>query len=361
MPTPCAPRIILAPNARMDLHAVARAPSTPHSLALRARIVVRAAEADTPTNTHIGRQLGGAPRPVGTWRRRYHDQGMAGLHAAVRSGRPRTSLSPTRVQVISVASTLPQDQDRPVTRWTLDESVAPVLDDLDSDALRRSSVWRLLHDRDLKPHQSEYWLNSHEAHCEAKAHAMCQLSIQALDSYHQGRVVICCDEKTGRQVLERTAPTKPAQAGRRERRAHEDIRHGPRVLINALAVATGQSAWTIRVTRTTTDGVAHLQQAYASLPRRQRYAWGMENLHTHWSLDVWRLVARWCQVPFRPKQLTTGSQRRTLLCDPSHRHVWHFPPTHGAWLKQAEWFFGVLHRRFWARGSLGSAKACALR
>jgi transposase len=361
MPTPFAPRIIVSQNARTELHALTRAHSTPQSLALRARIVLRAAEADTPTNMHIGRQLGCSPRTVGKWRRRYHDQGVSGLHDAVRSGRPRTILSPTRVQVISVASTLPQDQDRPVTRWTLDEIVATVLDDLHSDTLSRSSVWRILHDLDLKPHKSEYWLNSHDAHFAAKAHAICQLYIKALESYQHGRLVICCDEKTGMQVLERKAPTKPAQAGRRERREHEYIRHGTRVLINSLAVATGQIAWTIGVTRKATDFVAHLKQAHASLPRMQRYDWVMDNLNTHWSLDVCRLVARWCQVSFTPKQLKTGSQRRAFLCDPGHRHVFHFTPKHGSWLNQAELFFGVLHRRFLARGSFGSAKEFAVR
>ena len=61
--------------------------------------------------------------------------------------------------------------------------------------------------------------------------------------------MIGCDEKTGRQVLERQAPTKPAQPGRHERREPEYIRHGTRVLIKALAVATGQMAWTIGATR----------------------------------------------------------------------------------------------------------------
>ena len=103
--------------------------------------------------------------------------------------------------------------------------------------------------------------------------------------------MICCDEKTGMQVLERKAPTRPAQPGRRERREHEYIRHGTRVLINSLAVATGQIAWTIGSTRKAVDFVAHLKQAYQSLPRMKGYDWVMDNLNTHWSLDFaawWR-------------------------------------------------------------------------
>jgi len=354
MPTPFAPRIILSQNARTDLHALARAHSTPQSLSLRARIVLRAADIDTPTNLQIGRDLGCTNRTVGKWRRRFVALGLSGLQDAARSGRPRTIVSSTRVQVISVASALPTEQDRPVTRWPLDEIVATLLDALPTHPISRSSVWRILHDIDLKPHKSEDWRNSHDAHFDAKAHAICQLYIKALEAYQQGRLVICCDEKTGRQVLERKAPTKPAQPGRRERREHEYIRRGTRVLINSLAVATGQIAWTMGATRKTADFVAHLKHVYQSLPPMPRYDWIMDNLNTHWSLDVCRLVAQWCQVPFDPKKLKTGAQRRVFLCDPSHGHVFHFTPKHGAWLNQAELFFGVLHRRFLARGSFRS-------
>ena len=155
----------------------------------------------------------------------------------------------------------------------LDEIVATLLDALHTDAISRSSIWRILHDVDLKPHKSAYWLNSHDEDFDAKAHIICQLYAKALEAYQQGRLVICCDEKTGMQVLERKAPTKPAQPGRRERREHEYIRHGTRVLINSLAVATGQIAWTIGATRKATDFVAHLQQAYQRLPRMKRYDW----------------------------------------------------------------------------------------
>ena len=356
MPTPIAPRIILAQNARGELQTFARAHTTPQSLALRARMVLRAAAVDQPTNLHIGRELGCSNLTVGKWRRRYLALGLPGLQDARRSGRPRVIAAPTRVHVISVASTLPQDQERTVTRWTLDEMVATLLDALHTDAISRSSIWRILHDVDLKPHKSEYWLNSHDEDFDAKAHSICQLYVKALDAYQHGRLVICCDEKRGMQILERKAPTKPAQAGRRERREHEYIRHGTRVLINSLAVATGQIAWSLGTTRTAIDFVTHLQQAYQRLPRMERYAWVMDNLNTHWSLEVCRVVARWCAIPFAPHTLQKGPQRRAFLSDPSHRHVFHFTPKHGSWLNQAELFFGVLHRRFLARGSFSSAK-----
>jgi transposase len=336
MPTPIAPRIILAQNARVKLQTLARAHTTPQSLALRARMILRAAAVEQPTNLQIGRELGCSNLTVGKWRRRYLELGFPGLQDAPRSGRPRTIAPATRVQVISVASALPQDQKRTVTRWTLAEIVAAFLDALNTAAISRSSVWRILQEVDLKPHKSEYWLNSHDEDFDAKARHICPLYAQALEAYHHGRLVICCDEKTGMQVLERKAPTKPAQPGRRERREHEYIRHGTRVLINALAVATGQIAWTIGTTRTATDFVAHLKPAYHHWPRRYRYDWVMDNLNTHWSLDVCRLVARWCKVPFEPHQLKTGPQRRAFLTDPSHRHVFHFTPKHGSWLNQAE-------------------------
>ncbi len=79
MPTPFAPHIILSHNARTELQAWVRASSTPQSLGLRARIVLRAADTDTPTNLQIGRDLGCCNHTVGKWRRRYRALGLSGL------------------------------------------------------------------------------------------------------------------------------------------------------------------------------------------------------------------------------------------------------------------------------------------
>jgi len=356
MPMPFAPRIILTQNARSDLHALIRAHSTPQSLAQRARIVLRAADLDQPSNLQISRELSCDRHTARKWRRRYLDLGLPGLQDAGRSGRPKIIAPPTRVHVISVASSLPQDQDRSVTRWSLNEIATALLETLGTDPISRSSIWRILQEVDLKPHKSEYWLNSHDDDFEAKAQRICQLYVGALESFEQGRLVICCDEKSGMQVLDRKAPTKPARPGQRERREHEYIRRGTRVLINSLAVATGQVAWTIGATRKATDFVAHLKRAYQHLPRMKRYDWVVDNLNTHWSLDVCRLVARWCKLPFEPEKLKKGVQRRAFLSDPSHHHIFHFTPKHGSWLNQAELFFGVLQRRFLARGSFSSLK-----
>ena len=104
MPTPFAPRSIFSQNARTALHAVARAHSTPQSLALRARMVLRAADLDRPRTLAIRREFGCDNHTAGTWRRRYLALGVAGLQDAVRSGRPKAIAAPPCVHVLSVAS-----------------------------------------------------------------------------------------------------------------------------------------------------------------------------------------------------------------------------------------------------------------
>jgi DDE superfamily endonuclease len=173
--------------------------------------------------------------------------------------------------------------------------------------------------------------------------------------------VICADDKTGRHILPRASPTQPVQPGKPEKREHEDIRHGARALLAACVVPTGPLVWNLGQTRTRVDGAAHLAHVVQQLPAMQRSEWVVDPLTTPWSLEVCRLVAPWGHVPYRPKALQCGVQRRAFLSDPTHQPVFHCTPKHGAWLHQVELWLSVLARRFLTRGDFASAHDCETR
>jgi DDE superfamily endonuclease len=257
---------------------------------------------------------------------------------------------------MTMATRKPTTYPCPATRWSLDDLVA-ALQQYRREPMSRASLWRLLEEADLQPHRSVYWLNSHDPDFEAKAQAICALYLKALDCLAHDRVVICPDEKTGMQILQRQYPPQPMVPGKPEKREHEYIRHGVRAVIASFVVATGQVVWNVGPTRTSADFAAHLTHVVTQLPAMRRYDWVVDKLHTHWSLEVCRLVAQWCAGPYRAKDLRRGVQRRAFLSDPSHRHVFHCTPQHGSWLNQGELWFSVLARRFLKRGDFDSAHA----
>ena len=222
-------------------------------------------------------------------------------------------------------------------------------------AMSRATIWRVLDDADLKPHQSVYWLNSHDPEFDAKAQAICRLYLEAPRLYQQGRLVICCDEKTGIQILQRKYPTQPVAPGKPEKREFEYIRHGTRALIASFVVPTGEVVWDLGPTRTSEDFGRHVGHVAMHLRQFERFDWVVDNLNTHWSMEVCEYIAALSDVPFEPRQLRTGAQRRAFLTDPTHKHVFHFTPKHGSWLNQVELWFSVLSRRFLKRGDFASA------
>jgi hypothetical protein len=250
----------------------------------------------------------------------------------------------------------PSDYGCPATRWSLDDLAAAILNQAHDKAMSRSSIFRVLDEADLKPHRSVYWLNSHDPDFERKAREICQLYVDAPQFYQQGRLVICTDEKTGMQILQRKHPTQRIEPGKPEKREHEYIRHGTRALIASFAVPTGEVVWDLGRTRTSDDFAAHIAKVAEHFGEVEGFDWILDNLNTHWSLQLCELVANLSDVPFLPKELKTGKQRRAFLTDPSHKHVFHFTPKHGSWLNQVELWFGVFARRFLKRGEFRSAE-----
>jgi DDE superfamily endonuclease len=263
-----------------------------------------------------------------------------------------------RVDLLSIAPQKPTDTPCPATRWSLDDIATARLHHGAHSGMSRSSIWRMLDEADINPHRSVYWLNSHDPAFAGKAHVICQLYVNTLRFSQEGRLVICVDEKTGMQMLQRKYPTQVVQAGQPEKREHEYIRHGVRALLASFLVPTGQVRWNLGVTRTSEDFAAHLAHVGRQLPDMARYDWVLDNLKTPWSLEVCQLVAGWCQRPFEPKMLQRGIPRRAFLSDRGHKHVFHFTPIHGSWLNQGELWFSVLARRFLKRGDFGSVEDC---
>jgi hypothetical protein len=215
------------------------------------------------------------------------------------------------------------------TRWSLDDLVA-ALEQHRPWGMSRSSIWRMLDEADLTPPRRVYGLHSHDPDFEPKAHAMGSLYLHARRFFAHARLVICTDEKTGMQMLQRKSPTPPMAPGKPEKREHEDIRHGGRALIASLGVATGQVVWHLGQTRTRVDFAAHLAHGVHPLPAMQRSDWVVDNLNTPWSLDVCRLVAQGCGVPFVALSGVPAvlEQKTSLRCKyVCYRHMYgHAPP-----------------------------------
>lgn len=261
-----------------------------------------------------------------------------------------------QLHVLALASSATAEHDQPDTCWTLDNLAYEILRDAHHRDMSRSTIARILNAADLKPHQSVYWLNSHDPNFEAKAQNITQLYRDAPVFFAQGRVVLSSDEKTGMQILQRKYPTQLAVPGHVEKREFEYIRHGTRVLMTTFCVPTGEIVWDLGPTRTSVDWVRHLDRVSMQYPTMKKFDWVVDNLNTHWSLEVCRWVAEKSGIPFISKSLSTGQQRKTFLSDPDHVHQFHFTPLHGSWLNQVELFFSVLSRRFLKRGDFSSAK-----
>ena len=220
---------------------------------------------------------------------------------------------------------------------------------------------------DLKPHRIRYWLNNGRSAepevFDGEVRRVCEHYAQAFSLREEGVHLVCTDEKTGIQALERLhPPALPARPSLIERQEHEYVRHGTRTLIANLEVATGRViAPSIGQSRTNEDFAAHFARTIATDPDAG-WIFVVDQLNIHQSEALVKLVAKECAMELELdrkgnlKNIRAMASRRTFLSDPTHRIRFVYTPKHTSWLNQIELWFSILVRKVLKRGSFASVE-----
>src|SRR5712664_2363238 len=216
--------LVLADEERLQLNAVAKSRSLPHGLVMRARLVLLAAEG--MANKAIAAKLDLSQQSVSMWRQRFLKQGLRGLHDELRPGRPR-SVSDEKVAHL-VRRTL-ATQPKEGTHWT-------VLTMAKHARLSGPTVHRIWHAFGLQPHRQRHFKLSPDPFFVEKVRDIVGLYLNPPDK----ALVLCVDEKSQIQALDRTQPGLPLKKGRCGTMTHDYKRNGTTTLFAELSMLDGK-------------------------------------------------------------------------------------------------------------------------
>ena len=312
--------LVLSDEERTVLERYVRRGTTAQRLATRARIVLLCA--DGLENQQVARRLRTSTVTVSKWRRRFSVERLDGLLDEDRPGTPRTiSDDAVEAAVVRTLETTPKG----ATHWSTRQLAKAV-------GISKSSVQRIWHAFGLKPHRTEGFQLSKDPLLIEKVRDIVGLYM----SPPANALVLCVDEKSQIQALNRTQPLLPLRPGQAERRTYDYERHGTTTLFAALDTKTGKVIGECYARHRAVEFRKFLDRIDESVPAQLHVHLVVDNYATHKA----PIIKAW-------------------LAKRTRYHV-HFTPTHGSWLNQVERWFGLLTQRQIKRGahtSVASLKA----
>jgi len=310
------PPVELTHQVRGELQGWSRSRTLPAGIVRRARIVLMAA--DGLNNKTIAGKVGLSGAMVGMWRKRFLSQGLVGLYDEPRPGGPR---SIEDEQVAQLIRTTLQSKPDETTQWSC-RSLAQ------RTGLSKSTVHRVWNAFGIQPHRQKHFKLSTDPYFVEKVRDIVGLYLSPPDN----AMVLCVDEKSQIQALDRTQPLLPLGLGYVEGVTHDYVRHGTTTLYAALDIASGQVLTRCTARHRHQEFLQFLRRIEANVPADLDLHLVVDNYATHKHAKV----RRW-------------------LADRPRFHV-HYTPTYGSWLNQVEIWFNLITQRAIRRGSFRSVK-----
>ena len=308
----------IKPEENEELRALASSRTAPYDRVRRARVILAAA--DGKTNQEISRETGLGRLSVGKWRLRFISEGLSGLEDRPRPGKPPLYSQADRLRVIETACNQKPEAE---SQWSV-RTLAK------ATGVGRDTVHEILRKANLKPHQVTSFSTSPDPDFTAKVVDVVGLYLHPPEH----GIVICVDEKTQVQALDRTQPLLPMRPGQVERRTHDYKRNGTVQLYAALEVNAGRVIPSIEERHRSKEFIAFMNQLLHAYPSGELHII-LDNVSSHDSKEV----QDWHNQPA------------------NQRVAFHFIPTYSSWLNMAEILFNLLQAKVLRRGIFQSKKA----
>jgi transposase len=304
---------------KRQLETLARAGTTPQRTARKCQVILLASQG--VSNYSIARQTGLSRPTILAARAAFRQRGIEGLHKFEQRRRSRPVLTPQMEQ--KILDTTLKTRPANATHWSVRVLAAQL-------KISRMMVQRVWQKYDIQPHRVEKFKISNDPKFEDRVRDIVGLYLDPPDR----ALVLCVDEKSQIQALDRTAPLLPLRPGLPERQTHDYKRHGTTTLFAAFNILNGKVMGSCQPRHRGKEFVKFLNQLEKQVPPDLDVHLILDNYSTHKSATV----QRW----LKPKK--------------RHRFHFHFTPTSSSWLNQVERWFGLITDKMIRRGTFHSVK-----